>query len=219
MIEKKTLSFLTALKKNNNKPWFDSHKEQYLSAKENVEEFIGDLLPELCRFDPALKDLKAKDCIFRIYRDVRFAKDKRPYKTNMGASISAGGKKSSGPGYYLHIEPGKAFLAGGIWMPEGDQLRKIRQEIDYNTKEIKKILADKTFKKYYGGFDESYKLKTTPKGYAKDHPEIELLKLTSYIVYHEYNNKEILSKNFAKEIAKGAKIMKPVLDFLATAIS
>jgi len=98
-------------------------------------------------------------------------------------------------------------------------LRKIRQEIDYNSKEIKKILADKTFKKYYGGFDESYKLKTTPKGYAKDHPEIELLKLTSYIVYHEYNNKEILSKNFVKEIAKGAKIMKPVLDFLATAIS
>ena len=219
MIDKKTLAFLTSLKKNNNKPWFDAHKEQYLAAKDNVEGFITELLKELSRFDPSLKDLKAKDCLFRIYRDVRFAKDKRPYKTNMGASISAGGKKSEGPGYYLHIEPGRAFLAGGMWMPEADHLKKIRQEIDYNSKDLQKVISNKEFKKYYGGFDEEHKLKTTPKGYAKDHPQIELLKLTSFIVWHDYDNKQILSKNFVKELAKGAKIMKPFLTFLETAIS
>ena len=111
--------------------------------------------------------------IFRIYRDVRFSKNKLPYKNNMGASISAGGKKSTGPGYYVHLQPGQSFLAGGIWMPESDSLKKIRQEIDYNGKQLKKVLNDKTFKKYYKEISQENKLKTVPKGYSKDHPDIE----------------------------------------------
>ena len=169
-------------------------------------------------FEKKFAGLTSKECLFRIYRDVRFSKDKRPYKNNIGASINIGGKKAMNAGYYLHIEPGKSFLAGGIWMPPGDLIKKIRQEIDYNGKKINKIISQKDFKKYYGKLDEEYKLKTTPKGYDKDHVDIELLRLNSFIVWHKYTDKEISTKNFVKELSKGSKIMKPFLDFLNTAI-
>ena len=219
MIHPATLTFLLALKKNNNKDWFDKNKEKYFLAKDNVADFVDNLLPQLCKIDKKLAGLTSKDCLFRIYRDVRFSKDKIPYKTNMGASMNAGGKKVINAGYYMHIEPGKSFFAGGIWMPPGDSIKKIRQEIDYNGKQINKIISQKDFKKYFGELDASYKLKTTPKGYDKDHPDIELLRLNSFIVWHKFNDKEITSKNFSKEILKGAKIMKPFLDFLNTAIN
>ncbi len=220
MIQKSTLSFLKQLKSNNNKPWFDKNKDKYLNAKGDVEAFIEELIKSFTVFDKSLSGLTAKDCVFRIYRDVRFAKDKRPYKTNMGAGINAGGKKMEIAGYYMHLEPnGKSLIAGGRWMPDADHLKKIRQEIDYNGKEFRKILNNKDFKKYFGELDTEYKLSRPPKGYDKDHPDIELLKLNSYIVWHEYTDKEVLSKNFVKEVAKGAKIMKPLLDYLNTAIS
>jgi len=219
MIAKTTLDFLKALKKNNNKEWFDKHREQYLAAKENVENLVGSTIQSFSKFDKRLIDLKPKDCVFRIYRDVRFSKDKQPYKTNMGASINPGGKKMEVAGYYLHLEPGGCFLAGGRWMPSADHLRMIRQEIDYNGKEFKKILNDKSFKKYFGGLDPEFKLSRPPKGYDKNHPDIELLKMNSYLVLHSYKDAELLSKNFVGELTKGAKIMKPFLDFLNTAIS
>src|SRR6185436_17723592 len=150
MIQPTTLNFLKALKKNNNKEWFDKNKDKYLAAKENVEGFVDELIKSISTFDKGLMGLRAKDCVFRIYRDVRFAKDKRPYKTNLGASISAGGKKAEVAGYYIHIEPGKSLIAGGRWMPSSDHLKKIRQEIDYNGKKIKKILNDENFKKEFG---------------------------------------------------------------------
>jgi len=219
MIHSSTLSFLRDLKKNNNKEWFDKNRERYLAAKDNVAETIDTLLPELCKFEKKFSGLTSKDCLFRIYRDVRFSKDKSPYKNNIGASINAGGKKVQNAGYYLHIEPGKSFLAGGIWMPPGDLLKKIRQEIDYNGKQINKILSQKDFKKYYGKLDEEYKLKTTPKGYDKEHPDIDLLRLTSFIVWHKFSDKEVTSTGFVKQLVKGSKLMKPFLDFLNTAIS
>jgi len=220
MLQKSTLDFLKSLKKNNNKEWFDKNKDKYLAAKENVEQLVEALIKSLSVFDKKLIGLKAKDCVFRIYRDVRFAKDKRPYKTNMGASISAGGKKAETAGYYIHFEPGNSFIAGGRWMPSPEHLKKIRQEIDYNSKQLHKILNDKTFKKYYGELDtEHYQLTRPPKGYDKDHPDVELLKLNSYIVWHQYKDSEVLSKNFVKEITKGAKIMKPMIDFLNEAVS
>jgi uncharacterized protein (TIGR02453 family) len=156
--------------------------------------------------------------MFRIYRDVRFSKDKRPYKNNLGASINIGGKKATNAGYYLHIEPGGSFLAGGIWMPPSDVLKKIRQEIDYNGKPFHKIIDNKDFKKQFGKPDEEYKLKTTPKGYDKDHPDIEYLRLTSFIVWHKYSDKIVSSKNFVKELGKATKLMRPFLDFLNTAM-
>lgn len=218
MIKSSTLSFLRDIKKNNNRDWFEKNKEKYLSAKENVAALTDALIPQLCLFEKKFTGLTSKECLFRIYRDVRFSKDKRPYKNNIGASINIGGKKAMNAGYYLHIEPGKSFLAGGIWMPPGDIIKKIRQEIDYNGKKINKIISQKDFKKYYGKLDEEYKLKTTPKGYDKDHPDIELLRLNSFIVWHKYTDKEISNKNFVIELAKGSKIMKPFLDFLNTGI-
>ncbi|HRH67160.1 MAG TPA: DUF2461 domain-containing protein [Bacteroidia bacterium] len=219
MLSPSTFRFLKSLRKNNNKEWFDKNKSAYLTAKDDVGALIEEVISELIKFDKSLAGLTAKDCVFRIYRDVRFSKDKRPYKTNMGASINAGGKKAMMPGYYLHLEPGNSFLAGGLWMPPGEQLKKIRQEIDYNGKDINKVLSNAAFKKYYGSFDPSYKLKTTPKGYPKDHQDIELLKLTSFIVWHPFNDKSVLNKNFVQEIGKGARIMHPMLEFLKVAIS
>ena len=221
MIQKSTLDFLTKLKKNNNKDWFDKNKEKYLVVKQNIEEFTDELIASVSKFDKSIAGLTHKDCVFRIYRDVRFSKNKTPYKTNMGASINAGGKKGMTGGYYIHIDPSGSFLAGGLWMPPSEQLKKIRQEIDYNGNQLHKILANKDFKKHFGTFDDSeeYKLARPPKGYDKDHPDIELLKFNSYVVLHEYNNKVVLSKNFVNEISTGAKIMKPLLDFLNEAIS
>jgi uncharacterized protein (TIGR02453 family) len=218
MITKPTLDFLKSLKKNNNKDWFDKNKNRYLTAKDNVAELIDALLNDLCKMEKGLAGLASKDCMFRIYRDVRFSKDKIPYKVNMGASINVGGKKAMNAGYYLHIEPGESFLAGGIWMPPADLLKKIRQEIDYNGKNLKKILASPAFKKYYGGLDQAYALKTTPKGYDKTHPDIDILKLNSYIVWHQYTDKEVMNKNFKNELLKGAKVMKPFIDFLNQAL-
>jgi uncharacterized protein (TIGR02453 family) len=217
MISPTTLSFLKALKKNNNREWFDKNKEKYLKAKDNVSENIEDLLKELCRFEKKFAGLTSKDCLFRIYRDIRFSKDKKPYKINMGASINIGGKKAINAGYYLHIEPGASFLAGGIWMPPSDLLKKIRQEIDYNGKQINKILTEKEFKKLFGKLDEEYLLKTTPKGYDKDHPDINLLRLTSFIAWHNLTDKEVMSKNFIAQLGKSAKELKPLIDFLNTA--
>ena len=219
MINPSTLSFLRNLKKNNNKEWFDKNKDKYLTSKDNIADLTDALLKECLRFEKGFSGLTSKDCIFRIYRDVRFSKDKRPYKINMGASLNVGGKKVQNAGYYLHIEPGGSFWAGGIWMPPGDQLKKIRQEIDYNGKEFKKILSNKDFIKHFKGLDKSYQLKTTPKGYDKSHPDIETLKLTSFIAWHKFTDKEVVNKNFIAQLSKGAKIMKPLIDFLNTAMS
>ena len=218
MIHPATLSFLKDLKKNNNKDWFDKNKDRYLEAKENVSDLTDALLKELSKMDKRFAELTSRDCLFRIYRDVRFSKDKRPYKVNMGSSMNIGGKKAQTAGYYLHIEPGESFLAGGIWMPSGEELKKIRQEIDYNGKQLNKILANKDFRKFYGGLDSSYALKTTPKGYDKTHPAIEHLKLTSYIVWHSFKDQEVTKKNFISTLSKGTKIMKPLIDFLNTAM-
>lgn len=130
MINKTTLDFLTKLKKNNNRPWFDKNKDVYLKAKENFDGFITELLGAVAVFDSGIKGLEAKNCVYRIYRDIRFSKDKTPYKTYFSAGITPGGKNAYAPGYYLHVAPGKSVLAGGIWMPPPPQLNAIRQEID-----------------------------------------------------------------------------------------
>jgi uncharacterized protein (TIGR02453 family) len=216
MINKSTLTFLTAIKKNNNKEWFEKNKEKYILAKDNVAEMIDGFLKEATKFEKGFAGLEAKNCVYRIYRDVRFSKDKKPYKNNLGASVNVGGKKALNAGYYIHIEPGRSFIAGGMWMPPSEQLKMIRQEIDYNGKLLRKILDKKEFASYYGGLDKEYMLKTTPKGYAKDHPYIDLLRMNSYIVWHPFTDAQVMKKDFVKQLASGAKIMKPFLDFINT---
>ncbi len=214
------LTFLTKLAKNNDRAWFEKNKTTYLEAKDNFEGFVGKVLDELVKFNPELGGLNPKKLPFRIYRDVRFSKDKSPYKTNMGAGFSPNGKLVQEPGYYLHIQPGnKSFFAGGIYMPDGPNLNKIRQEIDYNGEKFDKILKDKKFKKLFNGMDDFDKLKNAPKGYPIDHPRVEVLKLKSFIVSHNFTDVQVKDKKFLKNIIEAGKAIKPLNDFLKEAIA
>src|SRR5689334_14665728 len=174
MLEPQTLKFLTQLKKNNNKPWFDVHRPQYEAARIDFSNFIQLVIDALQKTDTTITGLTSKDCMFRINRDIRFSKDKRPYKSNFGAIIKPGGRKSIYAGYYFHCEPGNSFIGGGLWMPEVSELKKVRQEIDYNWDEFQSILKNKTFKKIYRDLyqNNEIKLSTMPKGYEKDNPAI-----------------------------------------------
>lgn len=214
------LKFLKAIKKNNDRVWFEKNKPKYLEAKQGFEDFVAALLKEFTKFDDGLGNLDPKKLPFRIYRDVRFSKDKSPYKTNMGAGFSPNGKLVQEPGYYVHIEPGnKSFVAGGIYMPDAQNLAKIRQEIDYNSDRLMKIMKSKSFKKHYNGLDEFDKLKTMPKGYPKDHPHIEILKNKSFIVSKNFTDTEVLDKKFLSKVAASAKEIKPLNDFIRDAIA
>ncbi len=217
MIQISTFEFLNKLKKNNSKEWFDKNRTLYETAKTDFQKFIDELIVSISNFDTSIKHLKAKECMFRINRDVRFSNNKSPYKTNMGASISPGGKKSFSAGYYLHIEPSNSFLAGGMWQPPSPQINAIRQEIDYNVDEFKKIISDKIFKKHFKTLSQEDKLKTAPKGYEKTHPDLDLLKYKSYIVVEEFTDEEVLSKNFLKQCTSGFQAMYPLNKFLRMA--
>ncbi len=213
------LKFLKVIAKNNNREWFEKNKPKYLEVKKHFEDFLEALHTELLTFDESLASLNPRKQGFRIYRDVRFSKDKRPYKVNMGAGFSAHGKMDQEPGYYIHIEPGKSFVAGGIYMPDAEKLAKIRQEIDYNSKGFLKILNDKKFKKIFPSLDDFDRLKTAPKGYAKDHPHLDLLKNKSYVVSHRFTDAEVTSKAFVKKIAETCKTLKPLNAFIVEAIA
>lgn len=217
----KTIDFLKKIKSNNNKEWFDTNKEKYLAAKAEFEVVVDQLIKGIHKFDKKLSpDMKGKDCTFRIYKDVRFSKDKTPYKSNMGASMNPGGKKSLVAGYYLHVEPGGAsFLAGGVYMPEPELLNAIRQEIDYNAAPLLKILNSAGFKKYFKGIDQEDKLKSAPKGFEKDHPQIELLKNKHFVVSHPISDKELLDKKFPELAIAGFKAMYPFLEYMREAVA
>lgn len=213
------LKFLKDLSRHNDREWFEKNKSRYLEAKAGFEEVVEAVLKEVVKFEPALAGLDAKKLPFRIYRDVRFSKDKRPYKTNMGAGFSPNGRLIQEPGYYLHIEPSnKSFVAGGIYMPDASNLAKIRQEIDYNPDGLSKIMRAKKFKDTFVDFDDFDKLKTVPKGYAKDHPHIEWLKLKSFIVTMPLSDKQVTDNQFIKTVASACKQIKPLNDYLREAL-
>ena len=216
---KNILAFLTKLSKNNNRDWFEKNKNQYIEAKTTFEDFLEVFHKELVKIDESLGALNPRKMAFRIYRDVRFSKDKRPYKTNFGAGFSTKGKMEQEPGFYVHIEPGKSFLAGGIYMPDAENLAKIRQEIDYNAEAFLKMMKAASFKKYFSGLDEFDKLKTAPKGYPKDHPHIGLLQHKSFIVSYNFADKDVASPHFHKELAKVAKAIQPLNAFLKQALA
>jgi uncharacterized protein (TIGR02453 family) len=219
MIQKQTLDFLKKLKKNNNREWFNKNKKLYEDARYNFEICVFDVIQAISDFDETVSGLDPKDCMFRIYRDVRFSKDKKPYKQNLAAAIQFNGRKSIKAGYYFHIEPGRSMLAGGIYMPGPDTLLSLRKLIGANYKEYEKIISAKDFKKEFKEvWIEENKLKTIPKGFEKDHPAAEHLKNKSFIVLKMISDKEVLSKNFVKNSAKIFKIMKPFNDFLNRAL-
>ncbi|MCB0700412.1 MAG: DUF2461 domain-containing protein [Chitinophagales bacterium] len=213
-IENSTLKFLKDLKANNDKDWFASNKGRYDEAKANFEEFIAELINNIAKFDEPIGELVAKKTIFRIYRDVRFSKDKAPYKINMGAHLSVNRSKvHDRAGYYIQIQPGNSFLAGGAYDPGNPWITQIRKEIDYNTKEFKKLINSASFKKYFGEI-EGDKLKTAPKGFPKDHPEMDLLQYKSYLAVNRFDDKMVTSADFMKHCTNVFKAMKPFDDFL-----
>ncbi|MEI7527000.1 MAG: DUF2461 domain-containing protein [Mariniphaga sp.] len=212
------LDFLAELEKNNTREWFQLHKKQYEAAKQEVESFVNSVIPAIAKFDESVRFVEAKDCMFRIFRDVRFAKDKSPYKTNMGAWITQAGRKSTGPGYYLHIQPGGSFLSAGVYMPEPDQLKKIRKEIYYNIPEFLDILKEKKLLKYCDGLSEIEMVKLAPRDFPKDFAEIEILKHKHYILTYPLTNEMVKSDHFDELLITVLKTMYPFNVFLKRAI-
>ncbi len=211
-----TLQFLRELQANNNREWFQENKPRYETAKTEFENFIDALILEIGSFDETIRHQTAKNCVFRIYRDVRFSKDKSPYKTHFGAHITSAARRSeihSRAGYYIHIEPGSSMLAGGAYLPQSDWLKSIRHEIAFNGDEFRKILAGSDFKKYFGTM-EGEKLKTTPKDYPADHPEIELLKHKSFLASHNPGDEVVTGGDFLKHAARVFKALHPFDEFL-----
>jgi len=215
MLQAATLKFLKDLKKNNNKPWFEKNKDLYLGAKEDIELLVEQVIEGFGKIDPDIANLQPKDCTYRIYRDVRFSKDKTPYKINMGAYLNRGGKKAPTAGYYMHIEPGRSMAGGGLWMPLAPELNKVRQEIDYSLSEWNSIVTARAFKKNFSeGLEKEDQLSRPPKGYDEGNPAIEYLKLKSFIVTRSFTDAEVQSKSFAKELVKTFESMKDFVYFL-----
>ena len=221
MLQPSTIKFLKELKKNNNKPWFDKNRKVYESAKADFAAFIQAVIDLHSKKDPSIKNLLAKDCMFRINRDIRFSKDKSPYKSNFGASINKGGRKAmNSAGYYFHLEPGNCFAGGGIYMPMPDELKNIRQEIDYNFADFKKIINSKKFKAVYSGLDKSaeFTLSRVPKGYLPDNPAAEYLKLKSYIAMIKIKDTDLTSKTLAIKTVAAFESLQPLVEFINEAI-
>lgn len=216
MLQASTIKFLTLLKKNNNKPWFDLHRKEYESAKADFANFIQAVIDKYGKKDKSISLLKAKECMFRINRDIRFSKDKSPYKTNMGAYISGSGKKSIYGGYYFHCEPGQSFMGGGLWMPMPSELNKVRQEIDYNFNEFKKIINSKKFKSVYKDLSRSdeYVLTRVPKGYDPANPAAEYLKLKSFVALTKLKDTDLISGSLVNKTVDAFEALYPLIEFM-----
>lgn len=214
MITKATLQYLKDLKKNNNRSWFTEIKPRFDAARAEFETFISQLILEIALFDPVIGELESRRCIFRIYRDTRFSKDKTPYKTNFGAHlVGHESKVYDRAGYYFHLEPGNIFLAGGAYLPPGPWLNSIRRAIDQNGRKFIRIINDPLFKKYFGELDGE-KLKTTPRDYPADHPYIELLRYKSFLALHPVSDRQALAEDFFKYCGQVFAALKPFDDFL-----
>lgn len=215
-----TLTFLEKLSKNNNKEWFEANRKMYEAAKQDFLQLTQNILLKVGKWDESIAHLEPKNCVFRINRDVRFSKNKDPYKNNMGMSIAKGGKKINTAGYYFHLQPNACFVGGGFYMPMGDDLKKIRQEIDYNFTDFNKILKTKNFATLYKKLEESkdYKLSRPPKGYDDSNPAIEFLKLKCFVATVPLTNKNVLDKNVEKTIETHFKALYPLLQFINNAL-
>jgi uncharacterized protein (TIGR02453 family) len=214
---KDILNFLSELERNNNREWFDKNRETYKETRNMFLGFTEMLINEISVFDNEIPIHNPKDCMFRIFRDVRFSKDKRPYKTNYGSFISRGGRKSGYAGYYFHIQPGESFIGGGVYMPPAPQLKAIRAEIYNNPMEYMEIRDSELFK---STFPDEYadKLKTAPKGYPKDWEYIDLIRNRSYAFGHTISDKSLFSKDMFGNMIDSFKILHVMNRFLNRAI-
>lgn len=221
MLSKETLQFLDDLKTNNNRDWFLENKKRYEAFKKDYHQLVTDFLDTMKPLDPSLEMLEVKNCTFRINRDIRFSKDKSPYKSHLGVWLSSGAKGQNRSGYYIHIENGGSFIAGGLYCPEADDLKKVRKEIAYFHEDLEKILDEKSFKKEFETFDRTEKntLKNPPRGYEKNHPAIEFLKLKSFESSQEFDISEVTKKDFVTTMSKKLIALKPLNDFINRALT
>ena len=209
------LRFLSELKVNNNREWFAENKAWYDQVRTGFEQMCKELIAEIATFDEAIKHVEVKECVFRIYRDTRFSHDKTPYKIHFGVYIaSEGGRKSQHAGYYLHLDPTGCFLSTGVWCPDTTVLKALRQSVYDNIDELNEIRNSPEFSQYFTGFFEEDKLKTVPRGFPKDFPEAELLKLKHYLVDHPLDETILHAPDFVTQVAHIAKCAYPFNRFL-----
>jgi uncharacterized protein (TIGR02453 family) len=211
-----SINFLKELKKNNNRDWFNERKERYLKERESIIAFADDLLSSMKKIDH-IENETGKACLHRIYRDSRFSSDKTPYKTNWSGGFRRATKLLRG-GYYFHIEPGNSFAAGGFFNPNPEDLKRIREDIDLNHDEWRKILGSKTFVKTFGKLIGEG-VKKAPKGYSVDHPAIDLLRHKQFLLKHSFTDKEVISKDFASELVKAFRNMRPFFDHMSEVLT
>jgi uncharacterized protein (TIGR02453 family) len=217
---KNSLDFLAELAQNNHKDWFSANKSAYEVARAEFLAFATQVWNQLSPIDPAIAGLEIKKTVFRLHRDVRFSKNKDPFKTNFGMFFAEGGRNSGNPGYYFHLQPGdKSFVAGGIYMPAAETLAAIRQEIDYNGEALHQLMQAPDFQRYFSVLDSYDSLKRPPKGYPADHPDVGWLKLKSFTISHRLTDKEILSQDLPTRVTEIFGAIKPFNDFLREAIA
>ncbi|WP_372774999.1 DUF2461 domain-containing protein [Mangrovibacterium sp.] len=212
------VQFLKGLKENNTREWFNDHRTEYETAKEQMLFFTEIMIQEIRKFDSDIPAMAPKDCLFRIFRDVRFSKDKNPYKTNMGSFIAPGGRKSEQGGYYIHFEPGSSFIGGGVWCPGPNVLRSIRQEIYEHPESFKEVIEDEDFKRFFPEI-MGEQLKTAPKGFDKEFEDIQLLRYKSYAFGHEMNDDQVLAANLVDQTVAVFRQLSHVNRFLNDAIA
>ena len=208
-----TFNFLEKLDSNNNREWFNEHKNDYTNAREDVTSFVEEMVWEIVKFDEKLARMDIGKSLFRIYRDTRFSANKAPYKINFGANMVMGNARDKA-GYYLHIQPGQSFLAGGIYLLENDKLKALRKEISGNGEAFQRIVGAENFCHYFGGLSEEGKLKRVPAGFEKEDLMAEYLKLKYFVAIHPIADKALLEKDAAKKFAEIYKSLKPLNDFL-----
>jgi uncharacterized protein (TIGR02453 family) len=220
MLTKESLQFLDDLKANNNRDWFQDNKKRYEVFKKDYHQLVSDFLDAMKPLDPSLELLQVKDCTFRINRDIRFSKDKSPYKAHLGVWLSSGAKGANRSGYYVHIEKGASFIAGGFYSPDSEELKKVRKEIAFFYDDLQEILKEKNFKKEFGSLDinENNSLKSMPRGYEKDHPAIEFLKLKSFTTTQKYDISEVTKKDFVAKMSQKLIALKPLNQFINRAL-
>lgn len=212
-MDQKVLQFLSDLNRNNNREWFAENKLVYEKARNQFITIVEQLLLKLGVNQPEYLTLKANDLVFRIYRDVRFSKEKLPYKTHFGAYLALGGRKSPLGGYYLHVEPGNSFLAGGVFRPESENLKAIRNEIYFNLSEFESIVEEAGFKSMFGSINGD-KLKRPPVGFPKDFPGIDYLKFKDFTLVHSVKDNQVESNTFVDDAAIVFEAMIPFNSFL-----
>lgn len=217
MLRSETVEFLKKLEKNNNREWFTANRKWFDDANDNVIALTNDVIGRIAKFDAAVAGIDPKTCVFRIYRDVRFSKDKSPYKTNLGAFIAPGGRKAMSPGYYFHIQPEMFFAAAGKHLPDAHELLKIRNAIATDPEGFRKIVEAKKFGDRFGGFDAD-RLSRSPKGFSADHEALEYLKLKSFTVTEKFFETAVLSAEFPKLVTESFKAAYPFIVFLREAL-